>query len=33
MTGQDIGEKYVALCKEGKNEECLETLFAQDAVL
>ena len=32
MTAQEIGKKYVALCKEGKNEECLRTLFARDAV-
>lgn len=32
MTAQEIGKKYVALCKEGKNEECLRTLFAKDAV-
>jgi hypothetical protein len=32
MTGHEIGKKYVALCKEGRNEECLSTLFAKDAV-
>ena len=32
MTAQEIGKKYVALCKEGKNEECLGTLFSKDAV-
>jgi ketosteroid isomerase-like protein len=32
MTTHEIGTKYVALCKEGKNADCLETLFANDAV-
>ena len=32
MTTLDIAQKYVALCKEGKNQECLDTLFAKDAV-
>lgn len=32
MSGQEVGKKYVALCKEGKNEECLDTLFASNAV-
>lgn len=32
MTAHEIGKKYVALCKEGKNDECLDTLFAKDAV-
>ena len=32
MTATDIAQKYVALCKEGKNEECLNTLYAKDAV-
>jgi hypothetical protein len=32
MTTDEIGRKYVALCKEGKNEECLNTLFAKNAV-
>jgi SnoaL-like domain len=32
MTTDEIGQKYVALCKEGKNEECLNTLFAKDAI-
>ena len=31
MTAHDIGKKYVALCKEGRREECL-ALFSQDAV-
>lgn len=32
MSTLDIGKRYVQLCKEGKNLECLETLFAPDAV-
>src|SRR5687767_6296385 len=32
MSGHEVGKKYVALCKEGKNEECLDELFASDAV-
>lgn len=28
----EIGQKYVALCKEGKFEACLQELFAKDAV-
>jgi len=32
MSTLEIGQKYVALCKEGKNRECLDTLFAKDAV-
>jgi hypothetical protein len=32
MNTSEVAQKYVALCKEGKNEECLETLFARDAV-
>jgi len=32
MTAYEIGKKYVALCKEGKSEACLDTLFAKDAV-
>ena len=31
MSTQEIGQKYVALCKEGKFHECLE-LFSKDAV-
>ncbi len=31
MTGSEIGKKYVALCKEGKFGECIDTLFAKDA--
>ena len=32
MTTMDIAQQYVALCREGKNEECLDKLFAKDAV-
>jgi SnoaL-like domain len=32
MTSLEIGKKYVALCKEGKFEECIGALFAPDAV-
>lgn len=32
MTALEIAQKYVALCKEGRNAECLETLYAKDAV-
>jgi ketosteroid isomerase-like protein len=32
MSAQEIAKKYVALCKENKNEEALESLFSKDAV-
>jgi hypothetical protein len=32
VTANEIGKKYVLLCKEQKNEECLDTLFAANAV-
>ena len=32
MNTAEIAQKYVSLCKEGRNEECLTTLFAKDAV-
>jgi hypothetical protein len=32
MTAYEIGKKFVALCKDGKSAECLETLFAKNAV-
>jgi ketosteroid isomerase-like protein len=32
MTTMDVAQQYVALCKQGKNEECLDKLFAKDAV-
>jgi hypothetical protein len=31
-TTNEIGQKYVALCKEGKFEACLQELFSKDAV-
>ncbi|HEX3597836.1 MAG TPA: nuclear transport factor 2 family protein [Polyangiaceae bacterium] len=31
MGTTEIGKQYVALCKEGKSEECLDKLFAKDA--
>lgn len=32
MTSQEVAKKYVALVKEGRNAECLDTLFDKDAV-
>ncbi len=32
MTTNEIGKKYVALCKEHKNSEILDTMFSDDAV-
>ncbi len=32
MSSSEIAKKYVALVKENKHEECLETLFSKDAV-
>ena len=32
MTTNEIGQKYVALCREGRREELLKTLFGKDAV-
>jgi hypothetical protein len=32
MNTYEIGQKYVALVKEGRREECLSTLFSPDAV-
>ncbi|HEX4446578.1 MAG TPA: nuclear transport factor 2 family protein [Polyangiaceae bacterium] len=32
MSTNEIANKYVGLCKEGKSAECLDTLFADDAV-
>ena len=32
MTTMEIGKKLVALCKQGKNIDVLNTLFAEDAV-
>lgn len=31
-TTNEIGKKYVALCKDGNHEEILKTLFAKDTV-
>jgi ketosteroid isomerase-like protein len=32
MKTEEVAKKYVALCKEGKFHDCLEALFAKDAV-
>ena len=32
MTAQEVAQKYVNLCKEGRFEDCLDQLFAKDAV-
>ncbi|HEX3697589.1 MAG TPA: hypothetical protein VH374_19610 [Polyangia bacterium] len=32
MNTYEVGKKYVALVKEGRREECLSTLFSDDAV-
>ena len=32
MTTQEIAQRYVALCQEGKSDVCLDELFAEDAV-
>ena len=32
MNAKDIGEKLVAFCKEGKNQESINTLYADDIV-
>lgn len=32
MTTNEIGKRYVGLCKEGRNDVCLDELFAKDAV-
>ena len=32
MTTHEIAQRYVALCQQGKNEVCLDELFADDAV-
>ena len=32
MTTQEIGQRYVSLCQEGKFEACLDELFAKNAV-
>jgi len=32
MTALEIGSKYVAMCKDGKYDECIDALFAKDAL-
>src|SRR5688572_22158651 len=32
MSALEIGKRYVALCKESKYDECLDELFAENAV-
>ena len=32
MTTMEVAKKYVSLCKEGRNDACLDTLFAEDAM-
>lgn len=32
MNTLELGQKYVALCKEAKFEQCLQELFSEDAV-
>ena len=32
MTTAEIGQRYVALCREGKRDEVIDTLFARDVV-
>jgi hypothetical protein len=32
MTSLELGQKYVAMCKQGKFDECLTALFAPNAV-
>lgn len=32
MNAKEIGQKLVALCKEGKNLECVDTLYAKNVV-
>jgi ketosteroid isomerase-like protein len=32
MTTQEIGQRYVSLCQEGKFEACLDELYAKNAV-
>jgi hypothetical protein len=31
MTALEVGSKYVALCRDGKFDECLDELFSRDA--
>jgi hypothetical protein len=32
MTSLEIGKKYVAMCKEGRFDDCITSLFSKDAV-
>jgi hypothetical protein len=32
MTPQEIGKRYMTLCQQGKNDVCLEELYAKNAV-
>ena len=32
MNTQEIGKRYVSLCQQGKNDVCLEELYAKNAV-
>jgi ketosteroid isomerase-like protein len=32
MTTQEIGKRYVSLCQQGKNDVCLDELYAKNAV-
>jgi hypothetical protein len=32
MTSLEVGQKYVAMCKQGKFDECISALFAPNAV-
>ena len=32
MTTQEIGKRYVTLCQQGKNDVCLDELYAKNAV-
>jgi hypothetical protein len=32
MTTQEIAKRYVSLCQQGKNDACLDELYAKDAV-
>jgi hypothetical protein len=31
MTALEVGKKYVALCRDGKYDECIDILFSNDA--
>jgi hypothetical protein len=32
MTALEVGNRYVALCRDGKYDECIDRLFADDAL-